>query len=94
MIKSFKDRETKKVFHQQFSLKLPPSIQRIALRKLLMLNNSTTINDLRIPPANHLEQLRGDRVGQYSIRVNNAYRICFEFVDGDAFNVEIVNYHS
>lgn len=59
-----------------------------------MLNNSTTINDLRIPPANHLEQLKGDRAGQYSIRINNAYRICFEFADGDSFNVEIVNYHS
>ena len=72
MILSFADKETEKIFEQKFSKKLPQSIQRIALRKLIMIDNAENINDLRIPPANHLEQLSGDREGQYSIRINNA----------------------
>ncbi|OTA71129.1 type II toxin-antitoxin system RelE/ParE family toxin [Limosilactobacillus reuteri] len=76
MILSFADKETEKIFEQKFSKKLPQSIQRIALRKLIMIDNAENINDLRIPPANHLEQLSGDREGQYSIRINNQFRIC------------------
>lgn len=93
MIKSFADKETEKVYHQQFSKKLPQSIQRIALRKLLMIDNAENINDLRIPPANRLELLHGDREGQYSIRINDQYRICFSVNSKDFYNVEIIDYH-
>lgn len=93
MIKSFADKETEKVYHQQFSKKLPQSIQRIALRKLLMIDNAENINDLRIPPANRLELLHGDREGQYSIRINDQYRICFSMKSKDFYNVEIIDYH-
>lgn len=93
MIKSFKCKETAKVFDGLFSSKLPHSIQGIALRKLLMIHRACTISDLRVPPANHLEALKGDRKGQYSIRINEQYRICFHFEGEDAFNVEIVDYH-
>lgn len=93
MIRSFKDRETEKVFERSFSRKLPLEIQRVALRKLRMLHRAVNLKDLRVPPANRLEQLYGDRVGQYSIRINDKWRICFEWRAGDAFNVEIVDYH-
>ena len=93
MIKNFKNKETKKIFNRQKSKKLPSDIQQIALRKLRMLNRATTIQDLLIPPANRLEHLKGDRIGQYSIRINSQWRICFEWQDGNAFNVEIVDYH-
>jgi len=93
VIKSFKDAETEKVFARQLSRRLPTGIQQIALRKLRMLNNAVSFNDLRIPPANRLEKLVGDRGGQYSIRINDQWRICFEWQDGDAFNVEITDYH-
>ena len=93
MIKSFADRETEKVYNQQFSRKLPSTIQRIALRKLFMINAAETINDLRIPPANRLEALHGDREGQHSIRINDQYRICLTERNGDFYNVEIVDYH-
>ena len=93
MIKSFADRETEKVYNQQFSRKLPSTIQRIALRKLFMINAAETINDLRIPPANRLEALHGDREGQHSIRINDKYRICFTVKDNDLYDVEIVDYH-
>ena len=79
MIKSFSDKETARLFQQQFSRKLPHSIQGIALRKMIMMNNAKAIDDLRVPPANHLELLKGDRKGQYSIRINDQYRICFRF---------------
>lgn len=69
-------------------------MQPVAYRKLRMLHNSKTINDLRIPPANRLEKLKGDREGQYSIRINDQYRVCFEWKEGDAYQVEIVDYHS
>ena len=75
------------------SKKLPTDIQQIARRKLRMLNNAVTLNDLRIPPANRLEALRGDRKGQYSIRINDQWRICFVWEQGDAYHVEIVDYH-
>lgn len=94
MIRSFANKESQKVFNQEFSKKLPQSIQKIALRKLVMLDNATTINDLRIPPANHLEELVGNREGQYSIKVNKQYRICFSVENQNDFNdVEIVDYH-
>ncbi len=93
MIKTFKCKETEKIFFRQRSRKLPRDIQQVALRKLRMLNNAVTLNDLRIPPANRLEKLRGDRAGQYSIRINDRWRICFEWRDEDAYNVEIVDYH-
>lgn len=93
MIRSFKDKETQRIFERQRSRKLPSEIQQVALRKLRMLNQSTTLQELRIPPANRLERLSGDREGQYSIRINNQWRICFEWQNDDAFNVEIVDYH-
>lgn len=93
MIKSFADRETEKVYRQIFSKKLPPTIQRIALRKLIMIDNAGCLEDLRVPPANRLEALQGDRAGQYSIRINDQYRICFEADGHDFRRVEIVDYH-
>ena len=81
------------MFSRRRSRKLPHDIQQAALRKLRMLNRSVTLNDLRVPPANRLEKLKGDRVGQHSIRINERWRICFEWRDGDAFEVEIVDYH-
>ncbi len=93
MIRNFKDKETQKIFERQRSRKLPSDIQQVALRKLRMLNRSQTLQELRIPPANRLERLSGDRDGQYSIRVNDQWRICFDWQDGDAMNVEIVDYH-
>jgi proteic killer suppression protein len=93
MIRSFKDDETQKIFNRQRSLKLDQSIQRVAYRKLRMIHNSKTLVDLRAPPANRLEPLKGNRKGQYSIRINDQYRICFEWEEGDAYQVEIVDYH-
>ena len=93
MIKSFRDDETAKIFRLERSRRLPSDIQQVALRKLRMLNNAVTLNDLRIPPANHLEKLSGDRAGQHSIRINEQWRVCFEWREGDAYNVEIVDYH-
>ena len=94
MIKSFNDKETEKIFNQIFSKKLPQDIQRVALRKLIMIDNAGCLEDLRIPPANHLEALHGDREGQYSIRINNQYRICFLLQGKNDFcEVEIVDYH-
>jgi toxin HigB-1 len=93
MIKSFKSAETEKVYKRERSRKLPPDIQQTALRKLRMLNNAAMINDLRVPPANHLEKLGGKRAGQHSIRINEQWRLCFEWKGSDAYNVEIVDYH-
>lgn len=93
MIKSFRDAETERIFHRLRSRRLPADIQQVALRKLRMLSNAHTLNDLRVPPANHLEKLTGERAGQYSIRINDRWRICFLWQDGDAFQVEIVDYH-
>ena len=93
MIKSFSDKETEKVYQQIFSKKLPHDIQHNALRKLIMIDNAGCLEDLRVPPANHLELLSGDRKGQYSIRINDQCRICFK-VDGNNFyEVEIIDYH-
>jgi proteic killer suppression protein len=93
MIKSFRDKETEKVYSRERSTKLPGNIQQIALRKLRMINNAENINDLRIPPSNRLEKLSGDRAGQYSIRINDQWRICFSWKDNNAYYVEINDYH-
>lgn len=93
MIRSFKDKETQKIFERQRSAKLPSDIQQVALRKLRMINRAQTLQDLKVPPANRLESLKGKRIGQYSIRINDQWRICFEWQNGEAFNVEIVDYH-
>jgi len=93
VIKTFKDDETQKIYQRQRSRKLPPEIQQVALRKLRMINNSVSLLDLRIPPANRLEKLSGDREGQHSIRINDQWRICFEWRETNAFNVEITDYH-
>ena len=93
MIKSFADKETEKIYNQIFSKKLPRSIQRMALRKLMMIDNAGSLEDLRVPPANHLEQLQGDRTGQHSIRINDQYRICFMVNGNNFYKVEIVDYH-
>jgi len=93
MIKSFACKETKRLFNREFSRKLPQDIQRVARRKLEMLDAAEVLQDLRIPPSNRLKKLSGDRKGQYSIRMNDQWRICFEWRRGDAYNVEIADYH-
>lgn len=93
MIKTFADKETEKVYNQHFSKKLPNAIQKVALCKLIMIDNAESLEDLRVPPANHLELLHGDREGQYSIRINEQYRICFTLSGRDVVDVEIVDYH-
>lgn len=89
MIDSFKCKETEKIWNRKFSKKFPPEIQGRARRKLIAINISESIKDLRTPPANHLEALKEDRAGQYSIRINDQWRICFKWENGNAFNVEI-----
>lgn len=93
MIKSFKCKETEKVWNEDFSKKLPHDIQKRALQKLRMINIVEALDDLKIPPNNHLEQLKGDRQGQHSIRINDQFRICFRWLDNKVFDVEIVDYH-
>jgi proteic killer suppression protein len=93
MIKSFKNKETEKVYSREGSSKLPRDIQQVALRKLRMINNAKNLNDLRIPPANRLEKLIGTREDQYSIRINDQWRICFTWQEADAYDVEITDYH-
>jgi proteic killer suppression protein len=93
MIKSFKCKETEKIFHRDRSKNFPYDIQRTAMKKLWMLDAAPDLQALRVPPSNRLEALKGDRKGQYSIRINLQYRICFVWDSGDAFDVEIVDYH-
>ena len=93
MIKSFKDRDTERLFRRQPVRRLGADVQRVALRKLRMLDAAGSLDDLRIPPANRLERLKGDRGGQHSIRVNRQWRVCFRWRSGDAYDVEIVDYH-
>lgn len=93
MIKSFADKETEKIFGREFSKKLPPPLQYKARLKLEVLDAAEALADLRVPPANHLEKLVGKRQGQYSIRINDQWRICFVWQDRDAYAVEIVDYH-
>ena len=94
MIESFASDETKKIFLGQRSSKLPKDIQRTARRKLIYLDDAEDLHDLLAPPGNRPEKLKGKRVGQYSIRINDQWRICFQWVDNNARNVEIVDYHS
>lgn len=93
MIRGFKCRETEKIFRLEVSTKIPLLIQKTALRKLKMLHRSKSLTDLWIPPANRLEKLHGDRAGSWSIRINQQWRICFKWNRGDAYEVEIVDYH-
>ncbi len=93
MIKSFKDKETEKVYSREGYHKLPRDIQQVALRKLRMLNNVKSLNDLKVPPANRLEKMKGNREGQLSIRINDQWRICFKWQNSDAHEVEITDYH-
>jgi toxin HigB-1 len=93
MIKSFKSEETEKIFRGQFSRKLPQDIQRAAARKLEQLHAATMLDTLCVPPGNRLEALTHARQGQHSIRVNDQWRVCFVWRDGDAYDVEIVDYH-
>jgi proteic killer suppression protein len=93
MIKSFKDKETEKLFNRHFSKKLPQNLQHLARRKLVMLDAVPELNALRIPPGNRLEALKGDRKDQHSIRINDQWRVCFRWKTGDAYDVEIADYH-
>ena len=93
MIKSFRDKESGKIFNRRLSAKLPYNIQRVARKKPVILDAAMELNDLRIPPGNRLEALKGDRKGQHSIRINDQYRVCFKWSDGDAYGVEITDYH-
>ena len=93
MIKSFEDRESEKIWYGNRSVKLPSTIQQVARRKLRMINNDQDLNDLRIPPATHLEKLTGTLAGFHSIRINHQWRIIFNWKAGNANNVKIVDYH-
>ena len=93
MIKSFQDKETEKIFNRHFSGKLQQNIQHLARRKLVMLDAAPELNALRVPPGNRLEALKGNRKGQHSIRINVQWRICFKWKAGDAYDVEIADYH-
>ena len=93
MIRSFRDRESEKIFRRERSRRLPPGVQRVALRKLLVLDAAESLEDLRVPPGNRLERLTGDRKGEYSIRINDQWRICFVWKGGDVCEVEITDYH-
>ena len=94
MIETFASDETKKIFLGKTSTKLPKDIQRTARRKLIYIDDAEDLQDLLAPPGNRLEKLKGGRAGQYSIRINDQWRICFEWVENKARNVEIVDYHS
>jgi len=93
VIKTFASRATEALWVGTRSQELPPDIQNTARRKLRMLNNAVTVVELRVPPNNRLEKLKGSRTGQYSIRINQQWRVCFRWDDGDAYDVEIVDYH-
>jgi proteic killer suppression protein len=93
MIRSFADNETEKHFHRERICRLPPDIQRTALRKLVQLDAAISLDDLRVPPGNRLEALGGDRVGQHSIRINDQWRVCFVWKAEGAQGVQIVDYH-
>lgn len=93
MIKGFACKETEKIWKGEVSRRLPRDIQEVARRKLRMMNNARTLQDFRVPPANRLESLRGDHAGRHSNRINDQWRICFTWQEGDAFQVEITDYH-
>ena len=93
MIRSFADKETESLFRTAKSRRLPPDILRRAILRLNQLEHTTSVDELRFPPANRLEALHGDRQGQWSIRINSQWRVCFRFVDRDFFDVQIIEYH-
>jgi proteic killer suppression protein len=93
VIQTFADSETERFYAAEKSRRMPPEIRKRAAMRLLQLNAATQIDDLRLPPSKRLEQLRGDRAGQWSMRINDQWRVCFHFKNGDAFDVEIVDYH-
>ena len=93
MIKSFADKETEKLYLTGKGIRLPKAVRGTGVRKLDYLNAAVSVKDLRVPPGNRLEALKGDMKGKYSIRVNDQYRLVFEFRDGDAYDVEITDYH-
>jgi proteic killer suppression protein len=93
MVKSFRCKETKKIFERLFSKKLPQDIQVKIRQKLILLDAATELDDLKVPPGNRLEELKDDRKGQHSIRINDQWRICFIWKDKDAYDVEVVDYH-
>ena len=93
MIRTFGDDETERLFHRESVKRIPPGVRRPALRKLLVLDAAESLDDLRSPPGNRLEKLSGDRAGMYSIRVNSQWRVCFRWQAGDAYEVEITDYH-
>jgi proteic killer suppression protein len=93
VIRSFRDRDTERLFRRERSRALPPELQRVALRKLVQLDAAALLADLRVPPANRLELLRGGRAGQHSIRINDQWRICFVWKENGAHDVEIADYH-
>lgn len=93
MIRSFRDKDVERLFNRQPVRKLGPDVQRVALRKLRQLDAAVTLDDLRVPPGNRLEKLHGERAGQYSIRINSQWRICFRWAGGDAHDVELTDYH-
>ena len=93
MIRSFRDKETEKIFDREYSKRFPQVVQSMMYRKLLLLHAAIDLNDLRIPPGNRLEKLKGNRDGQYSIRINDQWRICFIWDHGQVIHVEIVDYH-
>jgi len=93
MIRSFADSETRRFYETGKSRRYPPAIQTRAAMRLTQLDAATRVADLRLPPSNRLEALKGNRTGQWSIRIDNQWRVCFRFESGDAFEVEIVDYH-
>lgn len=93
MIKTFADTRTQELYESGKSKRIPPEVRGRALRKLEYLDLATSVNDLKVPPSNRLHKLQGDRAGQYSISVNDQWRICFRFEAGDAYDVEITDYH-
>jgi toxin HigB-1 len=93
MIKTFQNKQTEKVFLREAAPRFSQDLYRMALRKLLLLDAAEKLEDLRIPPGNQLERLSGDRKGQHSIRINDQWRVCFRWEEGDAYEVEIVDYH-
>ena len=93
MIKGFRDKTTERIFSRQFPRRFPLNLYRVAWRKLAILDAAERLDDLRVPPGNQLEKLSGDRRGKHSIRINDQWRICFRWSDGDAYDVEIAEYH-
>ena len=93
MITEWHDKEAEKIWNMKVSTKLPQDIQKIARRKLVMINAAKNLNDLRVPPANHLEELKGDRAGQHSSRINDQFRVCFYWNDGNVIIEDICDYH-